>query len=172
MDNPWVAQKSKSKTLLRFRSGRPFLPITPLQVSPSLPTWALKSPIPHIPKMALEQDIASFAGSSLTCQYICTELIWCFDPPHSVCSGLDSTPLSRFIPLLAWTCFPHRSRLIKDNLNLLPDVIFHCCPTIPELLSASLCIFLNTTVSLINIHISAYPYNPNVSSAMPKSHNI
>lgn len=36
--------KSNNRTHLHFRSGRPFLPITPLQVLLSLPTWALKSP--------------------------------------------------------------------------------------------------------------------------------
>jgi len=41
MDNRWLAQKSKNKTPFRFRSGRLFLPITPFQVTPSLPTWAL-----------------------------------------------------------------------------------------------------------------------------------
>ncbi len=30
MANPWIAQKSENKAPLRFRSGRPFLPITPL----------------------------------------------------------------------------------------------------------------------------------------------
>ena len=39
-----LAQKSNNWTPLRFRSGRPFLPTTPLQVMLSLPTWALKSP--------------------------------------------------------------------------------------------------------------------------------
>ena len=43
MDNPWLAQKSKNKTPFRFRSGRPFLPIKPLKVTPSMPTWALKA---------------------------------------------------------------------------------------------------------------------------------
>lgn len=33
----WLAQKSDNKAQLRFRSGRPLLPITHLQVSPSLP---------------------------------------------------------------------------------------------------------------------------------------
>uniref|UniRef100_A0A3B3BJC0 Ig-like domain-containing protein n=1 Tax=Oryzias melastigma TaxID=30732 RepID=A0A3B3BJC0_ORYME len=41
--NP-TCQKSNNKTPLGFRSGRLFLPITPLQVPLSLPTWALKSP--------------------------------------------------------------------------------------------------------------------------------
>jgi len=42
--NPWLAQKSKNKTPLRFRSGKLFLPISPLQVTSPLPIWALKSP--------------------------------------------------------------------------------------------------------------------------------
>jgi len=44
MDSPWRAQKSNNRTPLWFRSGGPFLPITPFQVSLSLPKWALKSP--------------------------------------------------------------------------------------------------------------------------------
>lgn len=43
MDNLWFTQKSNNKTSLRFRSGRMFLPITPLEVSLSLPMWPLKS---------------------------------------------------------------------------------------------------------------------------------
>lgn len=35
--NPWLPQKSNNKAPFRFRSGRPFLPVTPFQVSPSLP---------------------------------------------------------------------------------------------------------------------------------------
>ncbi|MEQ2162319.1 hypothetical protein GOODEAATRI_018492 [Goodea atripinnis] len=44
MDSPLLTQKSNNKTPLGFRSGRLFLPITPLQVSLSFPTWVLKSP--------------------------------------------------------------------------------------------------------------------------------
>ena len=44
MDKLWLAQKSSNRTPLGFRSGRPFLSITPLQVTLSLPMWALKSP--------------------------------------------------------------------------------------------------------------------------------
>ena len=44
MHNPWLVKKSKNKTPLRFRLGRPVLPVTPLQVTPSLPSWAFKYP--------------------------------------------------------------------------------------------------------------------------------
>ena len=41
MANPWLAQKSNNKAPLRFRSARPLLPITPLQVSPLLMSVAV-----------------------------------------------------------------------------------------------------------------------------------
>lgn len=45
IDTLWLAQKSNNwRPLFRFRSGRPFLPIVPLQVTLLLPTWSLKSP--------------------------------------------------------------------------------------------------------------------------------
>lgn len=44
MAAPWRAQKSGDKAPLGFRSGRRFLPITPLQVLLSLLQWASKSP--------------------------------------------------------------------------------------------------------------------------------
>ena len=44
IDRPWLEQKSNNRTPLGFRSGKPFFPITSLQVSLSLPTCALKSP--------------------------------------------------------------------------------------------------------------------------------
>lgn len=44
LNNPWWAQKPSNRTPLRFWSGWPLLPNTPLQVSLSLLMWALKSP--------------------------------------------------------------------------------------------------------------------------------
>lgn len=38
-----LAQMSSNRMPIRFRSGRPFLPITQFQVALSLPTWVLKS---------------------------------------------------------------------------------------------------------------------------------
>lgn len=35
----WLAQKSKYKTALGFRLGRPLLPVTPLQVSQHMSVW-------------------------------------------------------------------------------------------------------------------------------------
>lgn len=44
MDNIWLGQMSNKRKPLWFRLGKPFLPVTSLQVTQSLPKWVLTLP--------------------------------------------------------------------------------------------------------------------------------
>ena len=65
--------ESNNWTLLRFRPDRPVFPVTPLQVSLSLPTWAWRSPIRTIesPVGALS---STFSNEFKKGEY--SELLW------------------------------------------------------------------------------------------------
>jgi len=108
--NPWLEQKSNNKTPLRFRSGRLFLPITPIQEDWILLTavWFIckkqSLPFPYcnlwlhqapgIPAEAWLQDVPWFPFSgqtytkSLESFHLDLWIAFCLTPPlRTICHG-------------------------------------------------------------------------------------
>lgn len=73
IDSLWLVQKSNNISPLRFWSGKPFLPITVLQVFPSFPIWALNF---HRSMLKSGGDFISRTWSTFSQKPECSELLF------------------------------------------------------------------------------------------------
>lgn len=75
MDKLWLVCKSSNSTLVRKRSGRPFLLITPFKVPLLLPTWASTPPTPNRTIQSPER-VQSSTRSKVSKKAVYSELVF------------------------------------------------------------------------------------------------